>query len=294
MESMLRDAPPPDETRQSSAPRPRGGRREVILDAAAALVATRGAEGFRLDEVASAAGVAKATLFRWFGNRAALVAALESERGVTMPPDAPARRSLIIDAATQLVATQGVRATTMEQVASAAGVSTPALYWHFASKEQLVTEVIRAALPLPIAQRYFREQLTGDLYADLIGVIRLMDTFAPQMLMIQRIAIDTRGDVDSAQQIALNEVALPVWGLLGAYFSTQEAQGNLLPAPALPRVLAFAGMVFSATLVRVTFGQAVIRDLDELAGTFVTTFLAGAATPTYHARLSERKLASGR
>ena len=123
--------------------RRRGARREGILDAAAALVAGRGAEGFRLDEVASVAGVAKATLFRWFPNRGALLGALETERGIAPVPDAPGRRAQVVSAAMRLMGMQGVRATTMEQVASAAGISTPALYWHFASKDALAEAVIR-------------------------------------------------------------------------------------------------------------------------------------------------------
>jgi AcrR family transcriptional regulator len=272
----------------TAAARRRGGRRETILDAASALVATRGTDGFRLDEVAAAAGVSKATLFRWFGNRAQLVAALDSERGVAMPPDVPARREVIIEAASHLMATQGVRATTMEQVASAAGVSTPALYWHFANKEQLVTEVIRVTSPLPLVQAYFRDQVTGDLWVDLMGMMRLADTFAPRMMLIQRIASDVRGDVDRVRQVALDEVARPVWALLDAYFADQESRGNLVPAPAMPRVLAFVGMDLAVAFVRVTFGNAVINDFEHFAQTLVNNFLTGAATPAYRTKLAER------
>mgnify|MGYP003337254418 CR=1 FL=1 len=267
---------------------PRAGRREAILDAGAALISARGVEGFRLDEVATAAGVAKATLFRWFPNRGALLAALEAERGVAPAPDSPGRREQVIAAATRLIAMQGVRSTTMEQVASAAGVSTPALYWHFASKEALAQAVIRAASPLPDAQRFFSKHATGDLRADLTALVHLVVDLAPRVLLVQRIASDRRDEEDPIRDVALNEVAMPIWSLLGEYFESQVAQGNLMPGPGLPRVLAFAGMVLAAALARVTFGTRVVDDLSAFADSFVATFLAGAATPSYRRELSER------
>jgi AcrR family transcriptional regulator len=54
--------------------------RAAILAAAARLFAERGADDVSLDEVAAAAGVGKATLFRRFGDRAGLAAALLADR----------------------------------------------------------------------------------------------------------------------------------------------------------------------------------------------------------------------
>lgn len=269
--------------------RPHGGRREVILDAAAGLIADRGTEGFRLDEVATAAGVAKATLFRWFPNRGALLGALKAERGVAMVPDSPGRREQVIAAAMHLIGLQGVRATTMEQVASAAGISTPALYWHFANKDALAAAVLRAASPRPDIEAFFRERATGELRDDLVSILHMVVGLAPRILLVQRIASDRRDGEDSLRDIALTEVAMPVWSLLDNYFKGHVERGNLLPALGLPRVLAFAGMVFATALARVTFGNRVIDDLNSFADALVTTFLNGAASPSYRNKLSERK-----
>ena len=278
----------------SLAARRRGARREVILDAAAALVADRGTEGFRLDEVSSAAGVAKATLFRWFPSRTALLGALEAERGIAPVPDTPGRRAQVLGAAMRLMGMQGVRATTMEQVASAAGISTPALYWHFASKDALAEAVIRAASPLPEAERFFSEAATGELRDDLVGLVHLVVGLAPRVLLVQRIASDRRDEEDPLRDIALAEIAMPIWSQLATYFEGHVARGNLVPALGMPRVLAFAGMILAAALARVTFGHQVVDDLDTFADAFVTTFLEGAATGAYRDELSERRRASGR
>ncbi|HYJ74923.1 MAG TPA: TetR/AcrR family transcriptional regulator [Kineosporiaceae bacterium] len=54
--------------------------RRRVLDAAAALFAARGVSGVSMDEVAAEAGVGKGTLFRRFGDKAGLAAALLDDR----------------------------------------------------------------------------------------------------------------------------------------------------------------------------------------------------------------------
>src|ERR1700733_10701980 len=53
--------------------------RALLLDAARSLVAERGPDAVTMDEVATAAGVGKGTLFRRFGSRAGLMIVLIDE-----------------------------------------------------------------------------------------------------------------------------------------------------------------------------------------------------------------------
>ena len=80
--------------------------RSAILCAAERLVAERGADSVTMDQVASAAGVGKGTLFRRFGDRAGLLRALLDERerafqegfirgAPPLGPGAPPRERLI-------------------------------------------------------------------------------------------------------------------------------------------------------------------------------------------------------
>ncbi|MCV7379411.1 TetR family transcriptional regulator [Mycobacterium alsense] len=80
--------------------------RALLLDAARALVAERGADAVTMDDVAAAAGVGKGTLFRRFGSRAGLMMVLldEDERASQqaflfgpppLGPDAPPLDRLI-------------------------------------------------------------------------------------------------------------------------------------------------------------------------------------------------------
>jgi AcrR family transcriptional regulator len=64
------------------APQERGDaarNRALLLDAARRLIAERGADAVSMDDVASAAGVGKGTLFRRFGSRAGLMIVLLDE-----------------------------------------------------------------------------------------------------------------------------------------------------------------------------------------------------------------------
>jgi AcrR family transcriptional regulator len=54
--------------------------RKRVLDAAAALFAERGVDGVSMDDVVAAAGVGKGTLYRRFGDKSGLAAALLDER----------------------------------------------------------------------------------------------------------------------------------------------------------------------------------------------------------------------
>lgn len=56
--------------------------------------------------------------------------------------DGAATRQRILAEARTLFLKRGYRATPMSHVAKAAGVTTPALYWHFASKDDLYFEVV--------------------------------------------------------------------------------------------------------------------------------------------------------
>lgn len=92
-----------------SAPQERGDaarNRLLLLDAARALIDERGTEAVSMDDIATAAGVGKGTLFRRFGSRAGLMMVLldEDERALQqaylfgpppLGPDAPPLQRLL-------------------------------------------------------------------------------------------------------------------------------------------------------------------------------------------------------
>ena len=62
------------------------------------------------------------------------------------------RRSELLDIAAQLFADRGLRATTVRDIADAAGILSGSLYHHFDSKESMVDEILRGFLDDLFAQ----------------------------------------------------------------------------------------------------------------------------------------------
>ena len=113
--------------------------REAVL--AAARVALERDRGASLQDVAGAAGVSRATMYRLFGSREGLLQALELE------PD-PDTRERVLAAAVELVGRDGLGRLSMDEVAAAAGVSRASLYRLFPGKAALFRELLVAYSPV--------------------------------------------------------------------------------------------------------------------------------------------------
>jgi TetR/AcrR family transcriptional regulator, mexJK operon transcriptional repressor len=98
--------------------------------------------------IVSEAGVSRATFYHHFGSRQALVAELNKAGFQVSAGGALRRRKTILDAAVMLFSQQGLRATTMEQIAEAACITKGAIYWHFKDKYDLFQSVIKRTSPL--------------------------------------------------------------------------------------------------------------------------------------------------
>jgi AcrR family transcriptional regulator len=104
-----------------------------------------GLAGLSMDELAAAAGVSRATLYRLFGGQQRLL----QELGLEPPPSV---RGRILDTALDLVGRHGLAGLSMDELAAAAGVSRATLYRLFPGKEALFAALIRSFSPFePIA-----------------------------------------------------------------------------------------------------------------------------------------------
>jgi AcrR family transcriptional regulator len=274
---------------------PAGVVRDRILTAAFTLVQTGGPDAMRLDAVASGAGISKATLYRHFRNRANLLGALASERGMAPGLDVPDRRAIILDATVRLIGLQGLRATTMEQIADDAGISPAALYWHFQSKEALCQAVIVRISPIAEVDEFFSVRCTGDLRADLRAFVSLVvGELGSRLTTHLRLAAELPGQTDAFRTFFLANGPLPVWKRVGAYFDEQASKGTLIEAPTMARVLTFGGMLMAGVLTRNVFGDALGVSVEDYAVQAVDTFLTGQATDAYRNTLGGSNDASSR
>ena len=104
-----------------------------------------GLAGLSMDELAAAAGVSRATLYRLFGSQQQLL----QELGLAPPTTV---RSRILDTALELVGRHGLAELSMDELAAAAGISRATLYRLFPGKEALFAALIRSFSPFePIA-----------------------------------------------------------------------------------------------------------------------------------------------
>jgi AcrR family transcriptional regulator len=92
--------------------------------------------------------------------RAAIVRDSTSKRGTMASKRlrSPERREQVLDVTLQLIAENGVTGTTLTRIASAVGVTTPALYAHFANRK----EILLAALDLLITRRTAHHHLQRE------------------------------------------------------------------------------------------------------------------------------------
>ena len=82
--------------------------------------------------------------------------------------EAAATRDSILDAAEKLFAEQGVSRTTLQHIASEAGVTRGAIYWHFLDKGALLQAMMkRAKMPLEEAMLLLDANEGGDPIQDL-------------------------------------------------------------------------------------------------------------------------------
>ncbi len=77
--------------------------------------------------------------------------------------DALATRDSILDAAEQLFVKQGVSGTTLQHIATAAGVTRGAIYWHFLDKGAMFNAMMeRVKMPLEAARQLLDEANAAD------------------------------------------------------------------------------------------------------------------------------------
>ena len=106
--------------------------------------------------------------------------------------EAAATRDSILDAAEKLFVEQGVSRTTLQHIATAAGVTRGAIYWHFDDKGALFNAMMeRATLPfecaLGVLGKADAANVLDDLRAFIVEIFRVTET-NPQARRVFEIA----------------------------------------------------------------------------------------------------------
>jgi len=121
--------------------------------------------------------------------------------------EAAATRDSILDAAEKLFVEQGVSRTTLQHIATAAGVTRGAIYWHFDDKGALFNAMMeRAILPLEAEMQVLDQAESDDPLVDLrnymLAVLRrtVEDPGARRVFEIATLKVEFVGEMDAVRQ----------------------------------------------------------------------------------------------
>src|SRR5919107_1095488 len=127
----------------------------------------------------------------------------------------PSRREQILQAAARLFAERGARAVGVDDVGAAVGVTGPAIYRHFASKDAMLAEML-----LRISERLLdggtrcAAEAGDDAAAQLRALIAFQVDFAldnPALITVQDRDLGNLADADAAQVRRLQRRYVEVW-----------------------------------------------------------------------------------
>jgi AcrR family transcriptional regulator len=207
-----------------------------------------GLAGLSMEELAAAAGISRATLYRLFGSQQNLL----RELGVEPPPMV---RGRVLDTALDLVGRHGLAELSMDELAAAAGVSRATLYRLFPGKAALFAELVRRFSPFePIAAVL---QTMGDRPpAEVIPAVAHAIATAMEGhtgLLLQLLFELSRSDPGSHARAGFQEGtanATRTLPLVAGYLDQQMAAGRLRRTDPVLAVQALIGPIVMHLLMR--------------------------------------------
>ena len=226
---------------------------ERILERAPSVLA-RGARP-TVDDFAAAAGVSRASFYRHFKSREALLAAL----AVSPEPEARAR---ILTAALELVGAGGLTSMSMDDLADRASVSRATLYRLFPGKSALLAALIETYSPLePVSAlvtvrgddppEVLMPEIARTAYRAVAGRTGLM----------RAVLFDFSGLSGETEEVARDAITR-VAGLLAMYLMAQMSAGRLRQMHPMLALQAFIGPIFFHILTRPLAERVLNLDVD--------------------------------
>jgi AcrR family transcriptional regulator len=250
--------------------------RERILATTRALLNQQDGEGaITVGKVAAAAHVSRATLYRYFPDKATLLRAASAPGGPA--PNAATPRGRILEAALEVFNERGMHAATLGEIASRAGLSLSGLHWHYKNKDQLVADLAQyiPLLPTLVAEVAQAEAEGADLEAQLTRIATIaLEVLERRRGLIRFLIFEAGLHSDVARLTATHTIgrALP---LLARLFEHHAHADRLRPGSAQIRAQAFIGMFASLALLRPAFAPLLAPDDREAAREYIKIMLRG-------------------
>ena len=235
-----------------------------ILDRAPSVLARDGKA--TVEDLARAAGISRASFYRHFKSREALLAAL------AMAPE-PGARDRILAAAVEIVGAQGLRTLSMDELADRSGVSRATLYRLFPGKGALLAALIDAYSPLEPVSRLLAERQGEPPEVLMPELARAAYRSSHGRAgMLRALFFEVSGLAPETEEVARQTIAR-VAGLLVMYISGQMSAGRLRSMHPLLALQSFIGPVLFHILTRPLAERVLHLDVE---GERAVTELAGA------------------
>jgi AcrR family transcriptional regulator len=129
-------------------------------------------------------------------------------------PAKPTRREQILAAAAELFARHGFHGVGIDDIGSAVGISGPALYRHFRSKDAMLGEMLTSISEVLLAGGQERVSLPGSARAILAELVAFQVDFAldnPALITVQERNLGNLTDPDRRRVRALQRRYVEVW-----------------------------------------------------------------------------------
>lgn len=194
--------------------------RRRILDAARRRLVADGSAS--LAAVATDAGVSRATVYRYFPSRAALLDAIDLE------PD-PGARERILAAALDLIGHEGLRGMSMDELAAAAGVSRASVYRLFPGKPAVFAALLQAYSPfeaLAAAMDRVHDRPPEEVLPELL--LTAARVVGPRVPIVRSLLLEVVAGTPEAVDAAQSAIR-PLYAGVSAYLAAQVAAGRMAP-----------------------------------------------------------------
>ena len=199
--------------------------------------------GASLDEVARAAGVSRATVYRLFGSRDGLLRALDLE------PE-PGGRQRALAAAREVVGRAGLGRLSMDEVAAAAGISRASLYRLFPGKPALFRALVETYSPLETIAatlERMRDRPPEEVVPEIAR--RACLVLSGRIGVVRTLVFEVTSASEETAEAA-RYVLLPVLVALAGYLAEQMAAGRLRPMHPLLALQSLVGPLLVHLITR--------------------------------------------
>ena len=212
-----------------------------ILDRAPSVLARDGKA--TVADLARAAGISRASFYRHFKSREALLEAL------AVAPE-PGARDRILAAAVEMVGAEGLRTLSMDALADRADVSRATLYRLFPGKGALLAALIDAYSPLEPVSRLLAERQSEPPEVLMPELARTAYRNSDGRVgMMRALFFEVSGLAPETEEVARQTIARVV-GLLVMYVSGQMSAGRLRSMHPLLALQSFIGPIMFHILTR--------------------------------------------